>query len=460
MEITNQIKAITQDIKAAAFLGDNEEFVSFKGKEAAISTVCRTVFEALEIYDRFEKSPQRHTEILEDLSSALKGLTRQVGRKRSWTQRALACAGLGISQPEIFLRTQITQVEACKKKRSRFFLIHLAQAIWDRCVQLFCKAGLWLYSSSPEYQFQECAFRTVKNLGFLEGIQLDPKLQGAPPTLPYWSVQKDLEQFLKECGPQLQPGQAGEIRELLRQLKFGAEISLDQMAMRISGDFDSQETAEEKLADLGFKIEKQIERLEIGQSLLLPGGYINKDKGGHAVVFEILRMDESNFQFAIYNTGNGSHLGYGLWGIIKMVWNWGGEPIAFQNLKKETVSDQDFLMNILRFLTTRNSPCDSDPMDRLFSIIKKHCVDDHQAEQTRLPRHELQSWGTCTFDSIRSYLKTKLHPDLFTRLEAHSIRKAYEKLNRLLPEIRASHAFDAHSLDLVDRKSKEAIELI
>ena len=75
----------------------------------------------------------------------------------------------------------------------------------------------------------------MKNLGFFEGIQLDPKLQGAPPTLPYWSVQKDLEQFLKECGPQLQPGQAGEIRELLRQVKFGAEISLDQMAMRISG---------------------------------------------------------------------------------------------------------------------------------------------------------------------------------------------------------------------------------
>ena len=44
--------------------------------------------------------------------------------------------------------------------------------------------------------------------------------------------------------------------------------------------------------------------LEVGASMLLPGGWLTKD-GGHAIMFLVERQQENSFLFAVINTGAG-----------------------------------------------------------------------------------------------------------------------------------------------------------
>ncbi len=458
MEIVNRIRHLTQDIQTAASEWNGKEIIRLQGREMILPDVYQTILSAVDTYDRVERSPHRRVEVLGDLSNALRRLATRVGGVKSSPQKMLACANIGLSEPEKRLWTYINEIEVYRDKKTRFFLIRVIHAIWECFAKSICRLTLWAYSNDPSYQFRECAFRTVKNVGTLEGLFLDPKIHGAPPTLPYRSIQRDLEQFIGEQGSSLWAEEVGQIRVVLEQLKGAEEISFDQMWTAFAGKLHSAETLEEKVADLAYKIEKRVGRLRVGQSLPLPSGYVN-EKIGHGIVIEILRTSPSAFQLAIYNTGDGADLGQGLWGTLQMfLWDWKTAVVAFQNLSEEAVSDQSFLVDLLHFMIDRTSETKS--MNALFSKIQEHCVNRHHATQARLHRHELQSWGTCAYDSIRSYLKAKLEPSLFDRLEAYTTRKAYQQLRELFPQMRQSRAFNPATLDLFERKAQEAVAMV
>ncbi len=280
---------------------------------------------------------------------------------------------------------------------------------------------------------------------------LDSEKAGVDPT--YKSVGKDLEQFLQECGEKLQPEQVESASKLLRQIKAGEKIFVEQRDIRIRIDFsDGKEIAMNRIGSLAYQIEQQIDCLAVGESCLIPGGY--KAKDGHAVVFEVQRTSEYDFQFAIYNTGEGLYLGLSRDEEDKLDRDSLGAPLAIQNLTKEAVSNRNFLVNILRPRIDWNPETNS--MKKLFSIVTKHLVDEHQGTCTRLKPHEIQTWGSCTFDSVRSYLQTKMEPELFAQFETHMMQRAYDPLHRLLPEMRESGVYSKETLDLIEKRAQSA----
>lgn len=409
-------------------------------------------------YDRKEISPQRRVELLGDLSAALKDLAERVGGVKSWPQRMLACAGHGLSESEKYVWAQIDHVEVCKESQTRFFLIRIIQAIWDRLLQTIWIIVLYIAENSAVYQFKECAFRTIKKMGICENLVLDPKLSGGISTLAYKGIQKDLHQFLEDPSSHLGPKDANQLRDLLGQLEFGEKLAFDQLWIYFTGQLLSRKTSQEKAADLAYTVEKKIESLGIGQSLCLPGGFI-QNGSGHAIVFEIQRTDEQKFQFAIYNTGAGAYHGQEILNLARMVFSGKIQPIAFHGLTKEAISNSEFLTNLL-YSMIDNHRDESDPMETLLSRIEEHCLIDNQAKKKFLNAHPLQTWGTCTFDSIRSYLQQKLNPALFARLESHMIQTAHQKLIQLLPAVRASGVIDADTLDLVEKKSQAIFQTV
>jgi hypothetical protein len=436
MELSSQIRSITQSVRNQLVDADLST-IFLEGERSSITTVCHKILNRVEAYDQVEKSVERRIEVLDGLSAALRELAVRVdGEKGRFYY--------------LFNETQLSRlwgaVDYYRDRQTPFLLVRIVQAVWDQIMTWMTELVLWLYSSGDEYKFKECAFRTVKNLGIIEGMILDPKVQGAPPILLFRSVKNDIEEFIRDEGPLA-------LSDLYAQLEFAEQIAFDQLRIKEDSLLDSSETKERKIADLAYRIEAKIERLRVGESLLLPGGYLS-NKTGHAVAYEVKRMDELNYQFALYNTGDGAHHGLDLWGLAKMLWYWAVEPIAFRNLSKHAVTDQAFLTNLLRWMIDSESK--ADPMGLIFRNIKAHCVDLHGGQELRLNRHELQSWGTCAYDSIRSYLKAKLDADLFARFEAHVTQRSYYRLIELLPQIRNSGAFNAHSLALIETKARDA----
>ncbi len=507
------------DIDAAAFHRGDGQKTSLQSRDSKISALCRVIFDKVREYDGVEKSPKRRIETLEKVSITLKELAARLGGVKSCPQKMLAYVGLGLSRSEKLLWAQIKHVENSKHKQTSSFpsrivqafsgvivrpavipnatknfifnrvkaskiedhkwrstdliLCHLRSSICrslsrrlnmkffvafgiksdlDAIVQSSVKKVFSESLNSDESLFRSSVCRTLKKLKPAEASSLDPRIVGGLPA--YKTVREDLREFLKDCGEKLHSGQVEHVGKFLQQMKDGEEIIIKQQEIKVRIRFpDGPEVGEAKIADLAYRIEKQIERLSVGESCLIPGGYHGKE-GGHTVVFEVQRTSERDFQFVIYNTGEGLELGLSDDEIWRLERDSLAAPLAIQKLTMKAVSDQNFLMDILRPGIDWNPEIDS--MEKLFFIVTKHLVGEHNGTCTRLKNHERQSWGTCSFDSIRSYLKTKMEPELFAQFEAHMMKRAYDTLYRLLPEMRASCAFNKETLDLIERKAQSA----
>ncbi len=190
--------------------------------------------------------------------------------------------------------------------------------------------------------------------------------------------------------------------------------------------------------------------------MLIPGGYMN-DEGGHAVVFAVRRTSLNGYEFVVLNTGEGSTRDTWSWEWFKRLF-WGDqsiEPLAFQNLSKEAVIDQEFLIKLLNF-TCGNCP-NYDPINELYETIENHCVTRHQAKKAVYEKHPPQSWGTCALNPILVYMKSQMPPQIFDAFEREMVRNSGEELKSLLPRIREAKTFNSDTIDLVEKKAREVL---
>lgn len=450
IELTSNIKKFITEKKGAEKI-----FLHATGGAVDLSELSRITLEKVNQYYLVEKSLTARVETLQQLSSSLRSLSTRISPPKSFSQRILYQLGIGLNPTEKQLWKTIRKVE--QTKQEPYLLVRILKKIRDVFVRSLVNLCLY-FLDGTENKIKQCAFRTVKNLKFREMNLIDDRLHGATFTLTSESLQNDLEQFLKIQGPSLARDQIKSLEEILAQLKFSHSLYYETALL--GSVFYSQSDFETKLADLSYEIEKKVLQLEIGQNVMIPGGYSGRASAkttGHAVIYEIARTGTEEFQFAIYNTGEGAEFGKGWWEIFKMVWNWAAKPVAFCHLPLQAVIDPSFLIGLLRFHTGHFEDKKKDPIKALLSHIQNHCQITHKGTRAFLPANNLQSWGSCAFDSILCYIKAHLSPELFQSLETFMASKARKELDTLLSKAGDSKLLDQYTIDLIDRKSREIL---
>lgn len=92
--------------------------------------------------------------------------------------------------------------------------------------------------------------------------------------------------------------------QMLRQLSNLAATEEQIQRLQITSGVDAKFNLSDKIEKLAESITKSLAGLTEGESILLPGGWINKD-GGHGMVYQFTRTNDGGYDFTVFNAGSG-----------------------------------------------------------------------------------------------------------------------------------------------------------
>lgn len=186
---------------------------------------------------------------------------------------------------------------------------------------------------------------------------------------------------------------------------------------------------------------------------LYRGGY-RSEQSGHAVLYEILRIDANSYRFTVCNTGAGAELEQGFFGLLGILFTGKVGKVSYL-VPKEAVMDQNFWIDLLSFDTTA-SPDHS--MQKVFELFRDHFTNKYGAEPEIGDKHELQGWGNCTFECIAAYMESLLPGDLSCCLQQYMVHEANRDLSTLLPKGKKERLFNSFTLALLEEESSKAVK--
>ena len=155
--------------------------------------------------------------------------------------------------------------------------------------------------------------------------------------------------------------------------------------------------------------------------MIIPGGYTGA-KDAHAVVFEILRLGQTEYQFSLHNTGDG------LKNVSKVDvsfqhWIHQSRLLKINKLSLEDISDKQFLTELIRpnYVASPNNS-----MYMIYKLISERLEPKGVKEFSKV-NYDIQTWGSCSFDSIMCFLKFSMSKDLFDLFHNYLFKKAHKK---------------------------------
>jgi hypothetical protein len=435
MKIRSELNALAADIRATATSWNGDEKIKIGDTESTITSLAKNVLEKLNLYLKEEKSLKGCIDTVQHLVNALNGLrdkSLNPDREKSLISTVREA-------------TRLLDSATQKMDLERKFLEKSLNHFYDEMNK---------FLGSLIKKIKEGAFRTIKNIGFRDQKSTNI-LEGSIQMASFLSLKQDLEHFVSSYGESLTEQQRSQIAETLPMLQSGADLDGKVVYLKyLSVNGVADEVIEAQIADLAYEIETSIEKLEVGQSLIVPGGYFLPNEG-HSVLYEIKRARDKEYHFSIFNTGMGAEFGQEFLTKSQILLN---IPVQsrvplFTDLPKEAVTDQKFLMDLMRF-RIKSTP---DQMNAVHQAILKQLTEKYLGKQAVREQHDLQTWGTCTFDSVAAFLEYQLPPSLFIPFQYDMMLRSRGDLNSLLSQGKESNVFDATTLDFIDKKSCETI---
>jgi len=275
--------------------------------------------------------------------------------------------------------------------------------------------------SSTSTQMLNAAFASVKNVSTGE-YPLVEKL-GLPFDHAFKSLSEKLHSFLISYNSSLTDEQrlrGNKINNIVNNTqKTMTKIThMDFLRRQDPGGFCGAIYAKEEIDRLALEMKVSIEALKVGDVFLIPGGCV-----GHAVLFEVKRVEGDKFQFSIFNTGEGIALGHTKISSTQV------SSAVFVGLSKEAVSDSAFIATLLE------SSLSAPSMKPVYIAIQEQFIHKYSGRKIEGKPHDIQTWGTCTFDSIRAFLENALPSSLFVSFEYDMMLRAKIKLNELFSSV-------------------------
>lgn len=211
----------------------------------------------------------------------------------------------------------------------------------------------------------------------------------------------------------------------------------------------------ENLAE-GIKIKEdlceQVKTLKIGEKTVFPGGY-----KGHSVLYEVKRVDELNFNFIVYNTGDGVDKHWSLYekdGVHKV-----NAAYKIENIQLENIVENDFLEKILLLKTKASENFGEELYDTLLPELKG----ERQKAPTDIKEYMVsQRAGTCVWKMLCAYLrynvplpqykymKLKARLDVFEKWHDLGYSLDFNKTNqRLLNRLIVNYEYASYKRDII-----------
>lgn len=142
----------------------------------------------------------------------------------------------------------------------------------------------------------------ITKMKLFDSVNIDWKAPGTSQELGLKTYIDDLQAFVvSDKFNRLSDVQKTRIRRTLHELVFAFEITI------LRALYDSEQNPQRKqiiLDKINDEIQKELSNLRApSDCVLLPGGYLNPDSKGHAVLYMIKKVDEGHSSLTIINTG-------------------------------------------------------------------------------------------------------------------------------------------------------------
>ncbi len=463
MRIRSELNSFSQSIASIAEKWEGTESihitVPIKQKIRQIDTVhdmCQTLHQRIEQFVKKDQSLLGKIETLDQLTSCLRTITNKSHSLKPWYARILSYLGFFITAPEKEIYNVKARVDAhlaaCRsEKRDVAYGGSFLWRIFDVAIEgTFLKAAQ-MNCDTPQKRMVQDAFRVVKGLNSLDLQQLDPSFSGASYSEAVRGIREDFVAFYTTTPAGIQKKLAPYLRSLDLAQKIANHLTVSGSLLVAKGesplllsDDQIDHYIRRQTADIAYEIEKAIKALPVGESIVIPGGF-SKKGSGHAVATMVKKVDDQHVAISCYNTGLGSETAQALSGILLKLYKWRVEIPTFEQVPIRTAVKQAMLINLLD-----QSPTDWQPVLKVRKFMQEAMQKGKSpGQETKKDSIELQTWGTCSFDSIMSYLSHDLPAGLFLILQLYMMKKAHANIQAGLPQAQQEAFFNEYTTNLL-----------
>lgn len=231
--------------------------------------------------------------------------------------------------------------------------------------------------------------------------------------------------------------------------KNGPKVAAIKKEVEFAGEIlagiGSCKFGREKTDALGRKIATKVQGLQVGECLLIPGGYVasEKEKSGHNMMYLVEKRGEDNYCFTIINTDEGQCSSYHIPAVIGEVSEEIEDFTHYFDFKlgdvKGTNLSGNFFAELMDFQVTGLSS-----VDPIYQLVKM------SLKGTRVTPLDIENYGELgirrmqnkeisAYKAFAGYLKERMGVKLYHKWKVHS-QKEITKRVKIVREQYASEA--------------------
>lgn len=441
-ELTSLTQKVNTDFVAAAPKQNGLDENSWK-QVNQITSSANAIFQKYNASKQM--SCQANVDFLQKLRNQLEQVKSSLTRSKSLSQYFCSFFRY-LSRDEEVLHQTLSQIKKAEEaaKTAEASLWNLPSYFGQLFGRLFGSAKPIVESvvvrqtnsqlASAKGKLSEGYFRVMGKEAF------PSSLEGSSSRISLASIRTDLIEFSNThvtlFGKDFQDLLSRTVHKMAFAEKIATEIDVAYNLMHYTDPvLQSDSTNKLRMADISYQIQTQLAQLGPNEELVLPGGYSNVEKingvdvkTGHAIIFSIRRQLNGNFSFTIVNTGLGAERFSGVGSLLKSVF-WDGHYTdkVIKDIDPKKMMDTSFLVQLMeQVLPTKNHS-----MDAVFNLILKHLADGKADKIEEGRRHTVQANGTCTHDSIMSWLEDALPEELFHSFNVYATGTGLHRIHHV-----------------------------
>lgn len=451
----------------------NQEFPAKKTTNsihpALWNSVKKATAKAKQIFDQINadstECTQAKVDLYQNLYQNLQRVKSSVNSSKTLWQR-ITSLFIYLSQEEAGLHSIMNEVRKAKRKENK-----LEKELWRpqgfenfpfvlKTIQTVLSfAGVDFPITKPEWEkliekqnaanLQKAPGKLREAYARLIGNKLLPSnLEGSLRDSSLQSVRSELNDFVKLFRPLFDEETILQFRKINEKLVFAEKTALDLAfinRVKLKPKFHSPEDRKKHyqmiLADCSYEIQSKLHHLPIGEEIIIPGGYTSEsnveDKYaiiGHAVLYSIRRQENGKYTFTLINTGEGSGALSGLVSILRGLFSGKFCDYVIEDLDLDQLQSSFFIQLLEQQISEKDHS-----IEKLFKIIIDHLLDGDVKKIKEGREHGIQTNGTCTHESIFSWLESVLSPEIFHCFNLYTHGTGLHRLQSLKKEELASH---------------------
>ncbi len=411
----------------------NSEQSTLKQKEwhQEFEEVTQKALELLQNYQQApETSAQAQFEYLDKLLQPLKIYKTSYMSGKKWWEKLLNFFGFMLTPEERNARDAFEQIEnAHTAALTNYDNIHFPNWIF-RIARFF---GLHSFKQllTNKYDLYPVKHKLSYLSHHLMGttdLNHHKVLQGKSSSQAYHDFSKDIDEFIEQQESAFDKHNKTLLMSIKSKLNQCSDLAneMDKVRMINLLDQATPEVENHLVSDLTYQVQQSMMNLQLGSSLIIPGGFISP-RGGHATVVECIR-GSTGFVFKVINTGGGT-------GALES-WKTIGFNFLFNDDRKrpikvtselsfDEVVERKFIEKILKptiIKAEESEKAMNAEFLQLYHDGKLHDDSKYLALQTN---------GTCSHSSLLEWFKMQVPEAVFALFQYTTIEKAHHRLREL-----------------------------